>query len=159
MNISVRNVKVDAHNSQETLCFSAQITIDDKLAFYAENNGTGGTNTYYLNTDEDQSAQFLEDAEEFAKNLTGENFEALDLLIGSLVSAYTTANEKIDTTIFMIEDSQVYTVDFGKNLTLLDIVGFVKDNPNAKVLNMLNFSDAVREIALADLKNQDFSQV
>ena len=59
----------------------------------------------------------------------------------------------------MVEDSQVYTVDFGKNLTLLDIVGFVKDNPNAKVLNMLNFSDAVREIALADLKNQDFSQV
>lgn len=47
MKITVKNLKVAAFASEETLCFNATVYVDGKPAFAAANQGHGGCNNYW----------------------------------------------------------------------------------------------------------------
>ena len=47
MKITVKNLKVAEFASEETLCFTATVYIDGKMAFTAKNDGHGGCNFYH----------------------------------------------------------------------------------------------------------------
>ena len=81
--ISLKSVKVHDDMSEETMCFSATIYVNGKKAGDAKNNGHGGCNYYYMKDGFEESV-----LEEWAKQKTGETFEALDSLLFDLIQDY-----------------------------------------------------------------------
>ena len=78
MNITLKNLKVAEHLSEETLAFTATVYVDEKRIGTAKNDGHGGCNFYYW-TD-----RIAGDALE-AYAATLDDFEPLDGLIADLI--------------------------------------------------------------------------
>ncbi len=85
MKMNLKNLKTAEHLSHETLAFSAVLYVDGKKTAFVENEGWGGSNGYHHIDPEARDR--LKEAEEYAKEKTGYDFDGLDVLIGEMISA------------------------------------------------------------------------
>lgn len=96
MDISLKNIKYAAFNSEETHCFSATVYIDGKKAFRVSNSGHGGCDDYQP-CDKKTSARSVYDQvqkinKELSKTPLKPPFENLtmnlEILIGDLMNQW-----------------------------------------------------------------------
>lgn len=92
MNIKLRNIVINSKLSEETLCFTASLYIDEKYAAEVRNNGTGGCNTYYFSQNylPHKKEEFLSYCRSLPK-IEIDNMKISmdeDMLIGQLINEY-----------------------------------------------------------------------
>jgi hypothetical protein len=105
--IALRKFKVYADLSDETNCYTAEVLVDGKLAFTAENRGHGGCDFYHPVAPVPENRKVLADLEAFCKTLPREETYGLEmsteLVIGGMVEEELTArfavkeNKRINT--------------------------------------------------------------
>ena len=86
MKLSLKNLKIARHLSEETTAFTASIYVDGVGVGTAKNSGQGGSNSYYLEKGWEQK---LEDHAKTLPDLKTEYGTLkmdLDLLIGELIN-------------------------------------------------------------------------
>jgi len=83
MKLSLKNVKIANHLSEETLAFTATLYVDGKETASVSNRGTGGSNNYYHIDPE--AKERVDRAEDYAREKTGDDVEALDILIATML--------------------------------------------------------------------------
>jgi len=163
MDISLKNVEYSPRNSQETMCFYAEIFIDGKPAMTARNDGRGGMS---FHDPHPKNPQFYAEAEkmllDWGKTLppmkaAGREFpyDDLDMISTKLVSDHLAAKEltkMIRSKVVMVEAGQVFTLKpvAGRSPSDAAVLEAAKRSyPNATILNSLPFDEAVKQYIAA----------
>ena len=82
MIITLNKLTIQKRLSQETLCFSADIYIDNVKIGEVTNHGHGGPNSYHF-TNQEKGKELMNYAKE---TITEYNFEQLDIMIDRIIS-------------------------------------------------------------------------
>lgn len=82
--ITIKKFTVNKALSEETLCFSATVFVDGKMAFSVLNRGNGGCHEYSTYGIEN-GRKLLDSAMSYARNLKKDDFEALDCLLLEMI--------------------------------------------------------------------------
>jgi hypothetical protein len=160
MNIELRNLKVYPALSEETRAYSADVYIDEKKAFSAENSGKGGSDIYYP-----YGASGLDDlhkAEQYAESLPAEKVDDmtevsmdLDLLISRKISenehakALKSQATKLFNKIAVLDDGKLRTFAEARYKKGMDLTPYEEalKNKDAILLNNLDRHIAISVIA------------
>lgn len=91
MKVEVRNVKEMKSLSEETMCFSATVVIDGKVAGTASNRGSGGPNEYYPRDLEAKLAEYAKTLPPISMpaDIGGESFpQDADTALGEVIDEF-----------------------------------------------------------------------
>ena len=140
MKIELRKLRVDKRLSEETMCYSAEIWIDDARAFVAGNRGHGGPDDFHQ-----VGTTSLADVEAWlattrpprvAYGLTMKHdleMEVSDLMIEAEQIA--TLRRRMKTNVVTIEGEQVYTYSL-KGRAVSNVVASIRrSKPDVVVVN------------------------
>jgi len=147
MKIELKAIKICKWASQETLCYTANVYIDGKKAFTAENDGHGGSDNYrdYKNgTIVDKAAQWVasQNTDEDIKDWS--NVTLLELYIGDLLNDHIFKKDikRQLKRVTVFEDGKIYQYKNEFNQAL--IPSLKRQIPNGVILNTLPL-DEVRK--------------
>tara|TARA_R110002051_G_scaffold209037_3_gene274954 strand:+ start:546 stop:1010 length:465 start_codon:yes stop_codon:yes gene_type:complete len=154
MKMNLKNLKTAEHLSHETLAFSAVLYVDGKKTAFVENEGWGGSNSYHHIDPEARDR--LKEAEEYAKEKTGHEFDGLDDLVGEMISAeddWKTHRRREKIRVRFVDDGKLYEWNPKGKVGPMMLVK-IKEVPWWKEANkMLNglgkdeFLEAMKEVA------------
>lgn len=147
MNITLKNIKIAAFLSQETLAFAATIYVDGKRVGTVENDGHGGANTYRFEFPTGREGADLEKRmEEFVKTqprVFPEFENDLDTFIGKLVDDHENKKRMASLckkkTLFLLEgDNEAEGWRTIKAPYDVRVQAFLDKNYGSKVVRILN---------------------
>lgn len=152
MKITLKNVKIIAALSEETLCYSATVYVDGRRAFIATNHGHGGSDDY--RPIDAEGAELLRAAEAYAESLPSLVFDGieiennLELLISELLE--TAEKERATARLLaratIVKDGtqwRKYSAPYSP--ALADRIK--RERPSAIILNAIPLSEAAAMLA------------